>query len=225
MFEVVAARGKDYLSRVGGSWPSDDVRHNLGGEVRDRLRQLDRILTHLHAAIRAVTPDPEELRQKMEWALANRHRVANGEITHEEFILGSLTATPEPSTLVDSWDDVSIFTEAFYFCAWRMIKVLNGGGPYSFPGLGKVKAPEITIVRNHLLQHPEKFKDRQGFTLGLVILSSGPVLRSVGGVARSDTEQIDPLPDSKDQGLFIAAEKLRDELEHRLDEVISKELT
>jgi hypothetical protein len=224
MFEAVSERWREYLSQVSGSWPRDDVRHNLGGEVRNRLRQLDRILKHLNAAIRAVNPDPVELQEKMEWALANRHRVASGEITQEEFILGSLTTTPEPSTLVDSWDDVSIFTEAFYLCAWRMIEVFNGGGPYSFPGLRKVKAPSITIVRNHLLQHPEKVKDGQDFTLGLVILSSGPVLRSLGGVVRSDTGRIDPLPDGKDQGLFVAAEELRDELEHRLDEVISKKL-
>lgn len=194
MFEVAAERWKDYLSQVGASWPGDDVRHNLGGEVRDRLRQLDRILKHLHAAIGAVSPDPVEAREKMEWALANRHRVAAGEMTQEEFIAGSLTTTPDPSTLVGSWGDISIFTEAFYFCAWRMIEVLNGGGPYSFPSLRKVTAPAITIVRNHLLQHPEKVKDGQGFTLGpchLVILSSGPVLRSLGGVTRSESGQID----------------------------------
>jgi hypothetical protein len=118
MFEAAAERWKEYLSRVSGSWPQDDVRHNLGGEVRDRLRQLDRILRHLHAAIRAVSPDPVEAQQKMEWALANQHRVASGEITEEEFIQGSHIATRDPATLVDSWDDVSIFTEEFYFCAW-----------------------------------------------------------------------------------------------------------
>jgi hypothetical protein len=224
MFEPAAERWKEYLSQVSGSWPLDDVRHNLGGEVRDRLHQLDRILTHLHAAIRAVSPDPVEAQQKMEWALANRHRIASGEITQEQFIQGSLTTTPDPKAFVDSWADVAIFTEAFYFCAWRMIEVLNGGGPYSFPGLRKVRAPAIKIVRNHLIQHPEKVKDRQDFTLGLVILSSGPVLRSLGGVARGTTGRLDPLPDSKDQGLFIAAEELRNELEHRFDEVITKKL-
>ena len=85
-----------------------------------------------------------------------------------------------------------------------------------------MKAPAITIVRNHLIQHPEKVKDGQDFTLGLVVFSSGPVLRSLGAVARSGAERVDPLPESKDQGLFVAAEKLRDELQHRLNEAISK---
>lgn len=85
-----------------------------------------------------------------------------------------------------------------------------------------MKAPAITIVRNHLIQHPEHVKDNQDFTLGLVITSSGPVLRSLGGVLRGDSGRMDPLPDSKDQGLFSAAQELADELQHRLDKAISK---
>jgi hypothetical protein len=34
--------------------------------------------------------------------------------------------------------------------------------------------------------------------------------------------RIDPSPDSKDQGLFAGAEELRDELERRFSEAISK---
>jgi hypothetical protein len=159
----------------------------------------------------------------MQWAQDNYHRLTSGEITQEEFIRGcSLTTTPNPTTLMDAWDDVAIFTEAFYFCAWRMIEVLNGGGPYSFPGLNKVKVPVITIVRNHLIEHPERVKDRQNFTLGLVVLSSGPVLRSLGGMIETNSQRVVPLPESKDQGLFVAAEELRGELQHRLDQALSE---
>lgn len=222
MFEVAAERWKEYLSLVNGSWPDDDARHNLGGEVRDRLRQLDLILRHLHTAIRPVSPDPGKAQQTMEWVLANQPRIVSGEITPDEFIRRVMPTSPAPAAFIDSWDDVYIFTEAFYFWAWRTIEILNGGGPYSFPGLGKVKAPAITIVRNHLIQHPEHVKDNQDFTLGLVITSSGPVLRSLGGVLRGDSGRMDPLPDSKDQGLFSAAQELADELQHRLDKAIFK---
>jgi hypothetical protein len=225
MFEAVGERWKQYLSQVSVSWATDDVRHNLGGEVRERLRQLDLILKHLHAAIGAASPDPVEAQEKMAWALANRERLVNGEITQEEFIQGSLTTTPDPATLIDSWDDVSIFTEAFYHWAWRLIQVLTGkaGGRYKFPGgLGRVNVPIITAVRNHLIQHPERVSGDQNFTLGLVVTSSGPVLRSLGAVARGDSERIEPLPESVDQGLFVAAEQLRDELQRRFDLAISR---
>ena len=224
MFETVSERWAQYLTQVSDSWPADDVRHNLGGEVRGRLRQLDLILKHLHDAIRAASPDPVEAQQKLAWSLANQERLAKGEITQEEFIQGSLTTTPDPATFIDSWDDVSIFTEAFYHWAWRLIQVLTGeaGGRYRFPGgLGRVNVPVIKAVRNHLIQHPEG-KNAQDFTLGLVVTSSGPVLRSLGAVLKGDSERIEPLPDSVDQGLFVAAEQLRDELQRRFDVAISR---
>ncbi|HEY2281630.1 MAG TPA: hypothetical protein VGI00_24995 [Streptosporangiaceae bacterium] len=222
MFDPVAEHWKQYLSQVSDGWPESDPRHSLGGEVSGRLRQLDRILAHLHDAIGATKPDPIEAQQKMQWRRDNHHRLTSGEITQEEFIQGSITTTPDPMTLIDNWDDVEIFTEAFYFCAWRMIEVLNGSGPYSFPKLHKVKANAVTIVRNHLIQHPEKVKEGQNFTLGLVVLDSGPVLRSLGAVAHGDTGQIDPLPESKDQGLFVAADELRADLLSCLDQALSQ---
>lgn len=222
MFEAAAEGWKEYLSQSSGAWSDSDVRHNLGGEVRDRLRQLDLILRHLRAAIHAVAPDPAIIQQKLEWGLANRGRVVSGEITQEEFNRGTLPTALSPAALIDSWDDVAIFTESFYFSSWRMIEVLNGAGSYKFPGLARLKAPAITIVRNHLIQHPEKVKEGQDFTLGLVVMSSGPVLRSLGGVIRGDSGRLDPLPESKDQGLFAAAEELRDELKHRIDDAISR---
>jgi hypothetical protein len=225
MFETVRERWQQYSTQITPSWPEDDVRRSLDGEVRARLRQLDLILRHLHDAIRAASPDPVEAQQKLAWSLANRERLANGEITQEEFIQGSSPTTPDPATLIDSWDDVSIFTEAFYHWAWRLIQVLTGeaGGRYKFPGgLGRVNVPVIKAVRNYLIQHPEKVSGDQNFTLGLVVTSSGPVLRSLGGVLKGDSERMEPLPDSVDQGLFVAAEQLRDELQRRFDVAISR---
>ena len=223
MFNDAGERWKEYLSLVSGSWPNDDVRHNLGGEVRDRLRHLDLIMRHLRTAIDNVTPDPAELQKVMENFLVQRERFARGELARAEYIERvAPTTIPDPQALRDAYDDISIYTEAFYFCAWRMVEVLRGAGPYSFPGVGKIRASAITIVRNHLIQHPEKVKDEPNFLLGLFISSSGPVLRSSGGVFRGATGKMDPLPESKDQGLFSAAQELRDELLTRFDDAIAK---
>jgi hypothetical protein len=221
MFELARERWRDYLSLISVSIPENDVRHNLGGEVRDRLRQLDLILKRLNAAMSAVTPDPIETQQKLEWMLANKDRVTKGELTKEEYVQALMPELPHADNWMDSWDDISIFTETFYHYAWRIVEILNGGGPYAFPGIRKVKAPAVTIVRNHLIQHPEKVKE-QNFTLGLVILSSGPALRTTGGVIRGDSGRLDPLPESKDQGLFATAKELETELQSRLDEAIAK---
>jgi hypothetical protein len=222
MFESVAELWKEYLSLVSGSWPESDVRHNLGGEVRDRLRRIDLILRHLREAISAVTPDPVEDQKWMESFLANLVGATRGEITQEEFDQASVRPVRDPSALIDSWDDIWIFTETFYFSAWRLLEILNRSKPYAFPGLGRVNARAITIVRNHLIEHPGKTGDPRDFTLSLVILSSGPALRSSSAVLRLDSMRIDPSPDGKDHGLFVAAEELRDEVERRFSRAISE---
>jgi hypothetical protein len=223
MFEAAGELWKEYLTLVSGTWPETDVRHGRG-EVRDRLRRTDLILRHLHQAIDAVPPDPAAVRKRMEWILANLGRVSRGEMTPKEFDRGSMMPTQDAAALVDSWDIIWIFTETFYFSAWRMVEVLNNPEPCLFPGLGRVKAPAIIIVRNHLIQHPEKVKGGQDLYRyqGLVLTSSGPVLRSRSVVLRFESRRIDPSPDDKDQGLFAAAEELRVELERRFSTAISR---
>jgi hypothetical protein len=234
VYEDVSELWKRYLSKVAETWPQNDPRHNLAGEVRDRLRQLNRILRHLHNAIEVVTrpADPDEIARERdvveEWAALDQ-RLANGEITDLEYFKAKIemeSRWPKQSPAWhDAWVDISIFTETFYHWAWRLIIVLRGeaGPPYKFPGgLTKVNVPVIREVRNYLIQHPENVKGDQNFTLGLVITSSGPVLRSLGAVIKGDSDRMEPLPESVDQGLFVAAERLRDELERRFDIAISK---
>jgi len=189
MFNDAGERWKEYLSLVSGSWPNDDVRHNLGGEVRDRLRHLDLIMRHLRTAIDNVTPDPAELQKVMENFLVQRERFARGELARAEYIERvAPTTIPDPQALRDAYDDISIYTEAFYFCAWRMVEVLRGAGPYSFPGVGKIRASAITIVRNHLIQHPEKVKAELSPRSVHLIIRAGSALqrRGVQGGHRKD---------------------------------------
>jgi hypothetical protein len=221
VFEAVAETWKTYLSAVGDRWSKDDDRHNLGAEVTNRLRQLDRIIRHLKAAIREVTPDPAEVQRRLAWGAANQPRLTSGEITMKEFIEGTSTKTPDPRGFLDAGDDVWIFTEAFYFSAWRVVVVLRGKDAYKFPALTRVDAHDITIVRNNLIEHPEA-KGSRNFTSSLMITAAGPVLRSPGAIVRVATGRVDPLDDSKDQGLFTAAENLRDELQRRFDDAIRR---
>jgi hypothetical protein len=222
MFEAAGELWREYLTQASGDWQESDVRHGLGAEVRNRLRQIDRILRHIHEAIDMVTPDPVENQKWMEHLLANWAALARGEITQGEFEQKSAIPARDAAALVDSWDDIWIFTEIFYFYAWRVVEILNDRGPREFPSLDNVKARAINVARNQLIQHPEHAKSgSQDLNQGLFLTSSGPVLRSLNAVLRLDVVRLDPSPDSKDQGLFAAAEELRDELERRFSAALA----
>jgi hypothetical protein len=66
---------------------------------------------------------------------------------------------PQPDDAVDEeaflavWDWVSIYTDAFYFFAWRLIDLLDDG---DFPHLAKIDAPGLIAVRSEMLAHPER---------------------------------------------------------------------
>lgn len=220
MFETISGDWKRYLSQVSSNWAENDARHSLGGEVTERLRQLDLIIKLLRSAINAVTPKP------IDTQLIQAHfpRLQSGEITIEEYIDLIHPAPPNGAKLVESWDLVSIYTEAFYFWAWRLIEVLNRRGTFAFPNLSHINARLITIVRNNLIEHPED-RGSQDFIMGMVVTSSGPVLRSLGAVVRGDNGRIEPLAESKDQGLFSAAEELRDELNRQINSAITRSTT
>jgi hypothetical protein len=222
MFETADGLWKEYLSQVQRPWPEEDPRRDLSGEVSNRLRQLDRILVHLNAAIDAITLDPVEAQQRRESAANNRLRLITGKITEEEYT--RLAAKERLQDLVgycDSWEDIAIFTETFYFFAWRMVQILRGRGDHKFPGLGYVKARAVTLVRNNLIEHPEDVKKDPNFTNVLVLTSSGPVLRPLAVTLRLDVGNFDSHPDGTDQGLFAAARELREELERRFNAAIS----
>jgi hypothetical protein len=225
MFETASDGWKRYLSHVSSTWAENDARHSLGTEVTERLRQLDVIIRLLQSAINNVTPDRAEM-QRIETSIeANLLRLQSGEITVEEYIELVHPAPSNAAKLIESWDLISIYTEAFYFWAWRLREILNNRTePYRFPDLGQIDARLITLVRNNLIEHPESAGSRD-FTLGLVITSSGPVLRSLGVVVRDGTGRIEPLAESKDQGLFAAAEELREELNRKINNAVAKSTT
>jgi hypothetical protein len=226
MFESVGEKWKRYLVQASPGWAADDVRHELGAEVSHRLRYLDLIIRHLNAAIEAVTPDPAESEGAFAWMRICKERIARDEMSNEEFAEGMARIRQDfskqaPGNIIDNWDAISVFTEIFHLFAWRLREVLNRKGPYAFPKLGKIEARSLLIVRNNLIEHPEDVRIAPQFNHSLVILSTGPVLRSTGGVIRATTQRTEPLPDSRDPGLFEVAEELRQDLERALDKALA----
>lgn len=162
-FENLVELWKQYTDRVAQTWASDDPRRELSSEVQNRLVQLDIILDHLKEALRLVLGDPVERRRKGQLFMQAGTKFRTGEMTQEkynEFLVALSPKSPDQvRSIFRAWNEVILFTEAFYFFAWRLVEVLTGSGAFAFEGFSKLKkkARGIRIVRNHLLQHPEKY--------------------------------------------------------------------
>jgi hypothetical protein len=99
-----------------------------------------------------------------------------------------------------------LLTEMFYFVAWRLVEVLNRSGPLQFPRLGPIEAHGVRVVRNELIEHPEKTSEE--FRRGVSIRDVGPTLK--------------PYSENRiDRGLFINAQELHDQLANRLQAALS----
>ncbi|MGH3766622.1 MAG: hypothetical protein ACRDS0_16890 [Pseudonocardiaceae bacterium] len=219
MFEAVYEAWVRYSSALVKNVPENDVRLNLDGEVRTRLRQLDLILKKLTDEIKIITPRPEDIERSNEFIRQHHATFVRGEMSIEEWVAGTGLKQKSADELqyeADAWESIGIFTEAFYFFAWRLIEVLNGNGEYRFPNLERMRKSEgVGFVRNHLIQHPEN--KEKNFTQGLVITNSGPVLRSHGAIIDGATGEVRPSDDTKDQGLYVTAVKLRDEMQRKFE--------
>ncbi|MGI8648414.1 MAG: hypothetical protein DLM55_12245 [Acidimicrobiales bacterium] len=214
--------------------PEDDVRHDLAAEVGTRLGQLDLILNHLRIALDVVIPDRQEWERVNSWSRDNYPALKRGEISIEQWIGGTiLPCQVERQDYFEAWESINLFTESFYFVAWRLREVLNikdDGNRFRLPGLGKIKAEGIRDIRNQLLQHPEKDyknsdKCRRRFTQGLAVTDYGPVLRTTETAIKFATGETIPTGSSVDkEGLYVTSEKFRDELQTRFNRAI-KSLT
>ena len=72
------------------------------------------------------------------------------------------------------WDQLTFFTESFYYHAFRCGKCVE-----QLPGLSSFKYQGIILVRNHLIEHPEKQK-HSNILSGSIRLGqdTGPVLKN-----------------------------------------------
>jgi hypothetical protein len=215
VFEDVRELWTQYMKTHASAWGKDDPRHDLAAEVSGRLMQLDLVLTHLERAMRTAF-NPEGADRVFAWMREASPKVDSGEMTFDEYVAGVPGANrtqEELATIVTARQEMGLFTEMFYFVAWRMVEVLNGRGPYGLPGV-RVKAHGVRNVRNHLLEHPENHG--QNFAQRLVVTSEGPVLKSMAAIVRHSTGRVEPDDDSVDRGLYANARELHGELAYTL---------
>src|SRR5437870_3301197 len=65
------------------------------------------------------------------------------------YLKRALTAVAKDSSSWAAWARVGLFTETFYFVAWRLRVVLRSKGALAWPGLGRLPRDDaITFVRN-----------------------------------------------------------------------------
>jgi hypothetical protein len=99
---------------------------------------------------------------------------------------------------------LELFTECFYFIAWRLREILR-----LLPGLTKFDAPGVRAVRNQLIEHPDP--EAQSHLPAFQIDDKvGPMLKPF---LREGSQPID-------RGLWVNAEEFRTNLER----VLAKEL-
>jgi hypothetical protein len=203
VFEDVAEAWKKYLSVQAPTWGTTDLRHGLSAEVRERLEQLDLILGKLRDAIVAVQGDPQESQRYMEEALHDMQLLRAGAIDGDDFDRRRIAASPPGGPeYVRQWQEVHLYTEMFYFVAWRLVQVLRRGGDFEFPHLHKIGATSVSLVRNQLLEHPEHAGTGGHFEQHLVVTDDGPVLKTNAAVFRIGTGRMEPSQESKDKSLF-----------------------
>jgi hypothetical protein len=104
MFEDIRNLWKIYTERHVRGWQIDDPRLDLVSEVRDRLEELDIVLEYYQKALDVFRQTP------------------------------SLSAQPPP-TVADllpslrAAKEMPLFSEMFYYVAWRIVDVLGGDVP------------------------------------------------------------------------------------------------
>ena len=149
MYETVRDLWKRYCSKYSAEWSTEDPRGDLAAEVRERLTQLDLVLDHLKRAVRIFAGDPERLRRDVKWMTEAQPRLVRGEITQEEYLAGfSQKSEAESRACLRASEEVRLFSEMFYFVAWRLREVLNSPKPRAFPEIRRIEAEGIRDVRN-----------------------------------------------------------------------------
>jgi len=206
MFADVLAQWKAYRASYSDNWPAPDIRADLAAEVENRLEQLDLLLDFLERAIAATRSDPETQRREAEEFLRDATRYQAGELTDDEY-KAIIMSRPMRVVPLRVWSEIRLFTEAFYFFAWRIHEILGATGPRALPGIGPFSASGVCIVRNLLLEHPEHGREPL-YIQSLVVTDDGPILKTTSFMVKKDRSVADP--ESVDRGLYRNAEEFRD---------------
>jgi hypothetical protein len=101
--------------------------------------------------------------------------------------------------------------------AWRLVDLLSATGPWEIAGFGKsfkADVPGVTMVRNHLLEHPDKHS--ANFSNTISHSSNDVVLKCQSFEFEPATGKMTPAPDHPDRGLRSNAQELHHALHARL---------
>jgi hypothetical protein len=148
VFEDVIELWKQYVAKSAASWASDDPRHDLSAEIRERLVQLDILLEYVRSALAAFAGDPAVARRDLERVMEAKARLDAGEITQENYFayLSRPKSHEELQAFARAADEVRLFTETFYFVAWRLREILSRKGPLAFAGFSNFDSPGVVAT-------------------------------------------------------------------------------
>jgi len=151
-------------------------------EALKRLRQIEWIVAQVQAT------------QRFEDRLEKRGPRLPKEDTREARALSHAKWAAQMS---QKGRQVELFSEAFYYFAFRFARALDGVDP--FPK-GFYKRLKLNLVRNHLIEHPTVLDPNFSWGSDMV---EGPRIKPFGGRA-------DGKPRVHDSGLYVNAEDLID---------------
>lgn len=134
---------------------------------------------------------------------------------YEQIVIRPETSKKELCKQTRLFDEGIVFAEAFYFFAWRIICIVSNETK-SLPGLKglKKKAKGVVLVRNCLIEHPEKAKEKIFIVSHSWGKKDGPKLK----VARPPGQTFE----IKDSGFWINAQEFKDGLEELLQKAIKQ---
>jgi len=177
-------------------------------EVLSRLSQLDLLLNK----VKLLEKDAEFRRQSnigkkplhLQWieSLESSQNDYNAFPLTEE-IVDSLVNDSDVEQVLE----IEVYTEAFYYFAHRLLKIIQ-----YYPGLEKFKAQGVTLVRNHLIEHPHGTDGVSAPSFGYGD-TNGPAVKP--GSFVGDERKI------FDAGLYKNAEEFRTNLNAELAKVSS----
>ena len=183
---------EDYRSKINKKKP-EGYNSNLANEIHHRLKQLSFIYEKVRYYDRKIMSPIENLSVQ------------------------EVQKTPIKDTLkrMRFLDEGIVFVETFYFFAWRIICITEH---YTKPlpylkGL-KEKAKGITIVRNCLIEHPERTKEKiYMYSYGWGNDDRGPILKN----ARPTVQSFE----ISDNGFWKNAKEFKDGLEKLLQSALA----
>jgi hypothetical protein len=188
-----------------------DFDADLAAEVRVRLEQLDYLLDRVGTAEGALTEINQEHGEKV---LAQyRSLLERGRTWDDEMPVSMSEAESEAFNA--NMFEVKLFTECFYYIAYRILTIANKrykGRRPPLPGLQGLKPKGVVMARNHLLEHAGHINPItvQTFMAGG---PHGPILKQSRREGQTD---------HPDKGLYANAQQFKDDLEDRLRRAIEQ---